>query len=116
MVALFGSQAKNRNYAYLGIGGGLTGFLTGGDSGAIYYCKDNMTLATYGVQNQIWNGTIQMNNSAITEDLQHCTYGCVQNACVIPQYMMWLYLIIALILILGVYLWIEKLGWLSTEE
>jgi len=115
MFALFGSQAKNRNYAYLGIGGGLTGFLTG-DSGAVYYCKDNMTLAQYGVQNQNWTGSINMTNSAITEDLQHCTYGCVQNACVIPQYMIWAYILFALVIIFGIYLWIEKVGWLSSEE
>jgi len=111
MFALFGSQAKNKNYAYLGIGGGLTGFLTGGDSGAVYYCKDNATLASYAVQNQNWTGTINMTNSAILEDLQHCTYGCVQNACVIPQYMIWLYVLLALLAVLGIYLWLEKHGW-----
>jgi hypothetical protein len=107
MFALYGNQAKNRNYAYLGIGGGLTGFLTG-DSGAVYYCKDNVTLAQYAVQNQIWNGTIQMNNTAITEDLQHCTYGCIQNACVIPQYMIWLYVLLALLAVFFVYLWANR--------
>lgn len=104
MFALFGNQAKSRNYAYLGIGGGLTGFLTGGDSGAIYYCKDNMTLAQYSVQNV--SGSINMTN--IFEDLTHCTYGCVQNACVIPQYMIWLYVLLALLAGMFIYLWFTR--------
>jgi hypothetical protein len=111
MFALYGSQAKNRNYAYLGIGGGLAGFMAGGDSGAIYYCKDNVTLAQYSVQNI--TGSINMTN--IYEDLQHCTYGCVQNACVIPQYMIWLYVLIALIAVFGLYLWLERYGWMSGD-
>jgi len=104
MIALFGQQAKNRNYAYLGIGGGLTGFLTGGDSGAVYYCKDNVTLAQYSVQNI--TGSLNMTN--IYEDLQHCTYGCVQNACVIPSYMIWLYVLLALLGVFFVYLWVTR--------
>jgi hypothetical protein len=104
MFALFGSQAKNRNYAYLGIGGGLTGFLAGGDSGATYYCKDNMTLAQYSVQNI--SGS--MNSTSIFEDLTRCTYGCVQNACVIPQYMIWLYCLLGLLFVFFLYLYIES--------
>jgi hypothetical protein len=103
MVALFGNQAKNRNYAYLGIGGGLTGFLAG-DSGAVYYCKDNMTLAQYSVQNV--SGSINMTNAF--EDLTHCTYGCVQNACVIPQYMVWLYVTLALLAVFFFYLFLTR--------
>jgi hypothetical protein len=103
MFALYGQQAKNRNYAYLGIGGGLTGFLTG-DSGAVYYCKDNMTLAQYSVQNM--SGGVNMTN--IFEDLTRCTYGCVQNACVIPQYMIWLYVLLALLAVFFVYLWANR--------
>jgi len=112
MFALFGNQAKNRNYAYLGIGGGITGLMSG-DSGAVYYCKDNMTLAQYSVQNI----TGSINKTNIFEDLTRCTYGCVQNACVIPAYMIWLYVLLALLAIFFVYLWItrESNGIVSTE-
>jgi len=111
MFALYGNQAKNRNYAYLGIGGGLSGFMAGGDSGAIYYCKDNVTLAQYSVQNI--TGSINLTN--VFEDLTRCTYGCIQNACVIPQYMIWLYVLIALIAVFGLYLWLERYGWMSGD-
>jgi archaellum component FlaC len=109
MVALYGNQAKNRNFAYLGVG--ITGLLAGGDSGAVQYCKDNMTLATYSVQNV--SGSINMTN--VFEDLTRCTYGCVKDACVIPQYMIWLYVLIALIGVFVVYLWFERIGWMSGE-
>jgi len=105
MVALYGNQAKNRNFAYLGVG--ITGLLTGGDSGAVQYCKDNMTLAQYSVQNV----TGSMNMTNVFEDLTRCTYGCVKDACVIPQYMIWLYVLIALILVFVVYLWFERQSW-----
>jgi hypothetical protein len=49
-----------------------------------------------------------MNSTNIFEDMTRCTYGCVQNACVIPQYMIWLFVLLALLGIFFVYLWVTK--------
>lgn len=86
LIALLGD--KNVKQSYTSFAGftpaiGIGGF--GGFEEIQYYCKDNQTLVSSELIN--YTGDINKTYFRITE--RTCTYGCMNNSCVLPPYTIW---------------------------
>lgn len=77
MISLYGEKSK-------GIGYSLAGFMTGVSAyeNAYYTCKDNETLVRY----EIINIGGDLNKTYITTREVKCSYGCLNNSCVLSPY------------------------------
>lgn len=93
MIGLWGDSIGGARggdqYAYAG----FTGFLPlGGYSDKQYYCLDNQTLAW--TKTKEVNMTSGQNRTYVYMDKEICTYGCMNNACILPPHVIWVTVIL----------------------
>jgi len=99
LVALWGDQIAKPSY----YSAGLTGFLpsvSAQSDDTQYVCIDNYTLET---RKNIFLETPSGNKTYVRTLQTTCTYGCINNTCVMPNYMIFIILIIAIIVVYVLY-------------
>jgi hypothetical protein len=93
LIAIWGEDIGNGgNYQMAG----FTGLLTGGVNEVQYFCSDNTTLSS--VRNELVNVSGRLIPIERTVDIP-CTYGCVENACALPDFAVYGFLMLGLILL-----------------
>lgn len=107
MIALIDDKGIRESYSsFAGIGmfplGGFGGF-----EEIQYFCKDNQTL----VSQELINYTGDLNKTYFKTKEKTCTYGCMENACVLPPYAIWSMVFIIFIVLFLIAEYLHKQGY-----
>jgi len=77
-------------------------------NGKQYKCVDNKTLVS--IEERNITGDIDKKYTIV--ERKECTYGCMGNTCVAPNYMIWLSAIIIILFMFGLYEYLKSKGYI----